>query len=106
MGIVFCKDSFIGELFWHSRIYDGYHFQKFARFMGLLLRYFSGFMGILLRNFSEFMGDTFTISMAQPRILETQVIPPPPPRAVLRQVEPRPNCSLRYTECAKVTMHF
>ena len=49
MGIVFCQNSFIGELFWHSRIY-GYDFQKFSRFMG-----------ILLRNFSGFMGDTFTI---------------------------------------------
>ena len=66
MGIVFCQNSFIGELFWHSRIY-GYDFQKFSRFMG-----------ILLRNFSGSMGGTFTISMAQPRILETQVTPPPP----------------------------
>ena len=49
MGIVFCQNSFIGELFWHSRIY-GYDFQKFSRFMGMLLI-----------NFSEFMGGTFTI---------------------------------------------
>ena len=40
MGIVFCQDSFIGELFWHSRIY-GYDFQEFSRFMGILLRNFS-----------------------------------------------------------------
>ena len=39
---------------------------------------FSRFMGILLGNLSGFMGGTFTISMAQPRILETQVNPPPP----------------------------
>ena len=45
MGIVFCQNSFIGGLFWHSRIY-GYDFQKFSRFMGILLRNFSGFMGI------------------------------------------------------------
>ena len=61
MGIVFCQNSFIGELFWHSRIYGYMIFQKFSRFMGILLRNFSGFMGILLRNFSGFMGGTFTI---------------------------------------------
>ena len=44
MGIVFYQNSFIGELFWHSRIY-GYDLQKFSRFMGILLRNFSGFMG-------------------------------------------------------------
>ena len=44
MGIVFYQNSFIGELLWHSRIY-GYGFQKFSRFMGMLLRNFSGFMG-------------------------------------------------------------
>ena len=49
MGIVFYQNSFIGELFWHSRIY-GYDFLKFSRFVG-----------ILLRNFSGFMGGTFTI---------------------------------------------
>ena len=68
MGIVFCLNSFIGELFWHSQIYgydfqkfSRYDFQKFSRFMGILSRNFSGFMGILLRNFSGFMGGTFTI---------------------------------------------
>ena len=60
MGIVFYQNSFIGELFWHSRIYE-YDFQKFSRFMDILLRNFSGFMGILLRKFSGFMGGTFTI---------------------------------------------
>ena len=44
MGIVFYQNSVIDELFWHSRIY-GYDFQKFSRFMGILLRKFSGFMG-------------------------------------------------------------
>ena len=58
--MVFCQNSFIGELFLHSRIY-GYDFQKFSRFRGILLRNFSGFMGMLLRNFSEFMSGTFTI---------------------------------------------
>ena len=60
MGIVFCLNSFIGELFWHSQIFR-YDCQKFSRFMGILLRNFSGFMGIFLRNFSGFMGGTFTI---------------------------------------------
>ena len=44
MGIVFCKNSFIGELLWHFRIY-GYDFQKSLLFMGILLRNFTGFMG-------------------------------------------------------------
>ena len=44
MGIVFYQNSVIGVLFWHSRIY-GYDFQKFSRFMGILLRKFSGFIG-------------------------------------------------------------
>ena len=48
MGIVCCQNSFIVELFWHSRIY-GHDFQKFSRCMGILLRNFSGLMGILLR---------------------------------------------------------
>ena len=44
MGIVFCQNSFIGELFWHSRIYGydfseilqiyGYTFEKFLRIYG------------------------------------------------------------------------
>ena len=33
MGIVFCKNSFIGDLLWHFRIY-GYDFQKFLRIYG------------------------------------------------------------------------
>ena len=64
----------------------GYDFQKFSRSRGILLRNFSGFMGILLRKFSGFMGGTFTIRMAQPRILESQVTPPPP---VVGELSPR-----------------
>ena len=60
MDVAFYQNSFIGELFRHSRIY-GYDFHKFSRFMGILLRNFSGFMGILFRNFSGFMGGTVTI---------------------------------------------
>ena len=66
MDIVFCQNSFIGEVFWHSRIY-GYDFKTFSKFMG-----------ILLRNFYGFMGGTTPILMAQPRILETHVTLPPP----------------------------
>ena len=33
MGIVFCKNSFIGELFWHFWIY-GYDFQKILQIYG------------------------------------------------------------------------
>ena len=48
MGIVFCKNSYIGELFWHFRIY-GYDFRKFSRFMGILLRNFFFFLYIPLK---------------------------------------------------------
>ena len=60
MGIVFYQNSVIGELFWHFRIY-GYDFQKFSRYMGILLKDFSGFMGIRLRKFSGFKGGPSTI---------------------------------------------
>ena len=60
MGIAFCKNLFIGDLFRHFRIY-GYDFQKMSGVMGMLLRDFSGFMGIILRNFSGFMSVTITI---------------------------------------------
>ena len=33
MGIAFCKNSFIGELFWHFRIY-GYDFKKILQIYG------------------------------------------------------------------------
>ena len=33
MDIVLCKNSFIGELFWHFRIY-GYDFQKILQIYG------------------------------------------------------------------------
>ena len=33
MGIVFCKNSFIGEPFWHFQI-SGYDLQKFLRIYG------------------------------------------------------------------------
>ena len=33
MGIVLCKNSFTGELFWHFQIY-GYGFQQFLAFSG------------------------------------------------------------------------
>ena len=67
MGIVFCQNSFIGELFWHFRIY-GYGFQQFVAssgFMGILV-YQNSFIGELFwhsriygydfRKFSGFMG--------------------------------------------------
>ena len=59
-------------------IFMGILLRKFSGFMGILLRNFSGFMGIRLRKFSGFMGGTSMICLAQPRILETQVTPPPP----------------------------
>ena len=49
IGIVFCKNSFIDELF------------GISGFMGMSFRKFSRCLGILLRNFSRFMGSTFTI---------------------------------------------
>ena len=48
MGVVFCKTSFIGELFWPFRIY-GNDFQKLFELMGILFRNSPGFMGGTLR---------------------------------------------------------
>ena len=52
MGIVFCKNSYIGELFWHFRIY-GYDFRKFSRFMGILLRNFFFFSIYSIKNLQD-----------------------------------------------------
>ena len=37
--MVFCKNSFIGELFWHFRIY-GYDFQKILQIYGYTFKKF------------------------------------------------------------------
>ena len=50
MGIVFCKNSFIGELFWHFQICGWYDFQKILKIYGYIFE-----------KFSRFMGGTFTI---------------------------------------------
>ena len=57
MGIVFCKNSYIGELFWHFRIYGydfqqilqiyGYTFEKFLRIYGW---YFYDLNGTILET--------------------------------------------------------
>ena len=60
MGIVFCKSSFIGELFWHFRIY-GYDAQKILQIYGYIFAKFLQIYGYTLRNFSGFMGGTFMI---------------------------------------------
>ena len=60
MGIVFYQNSFIGELFWHSRIY-GYDFQKCLRIYGYTFEKLLRIYGYTFQNFSEFMGGTFTI---------------------------------------------
>ena len=44
-------------------------FSGISGFMGMTFRKISGSMGILSGNFCGFMGGTFTIRMAQPRIL-------------------------------------
>ena len=48
MGIVFCKNSFIGEPFWHFRIY-GHDFQKIFQIYGYTLRNCSTLAGGTLR---------------------------------------------------------
>ena len=44
MGIVFCKNSYIGELFLHFRIH-GYDFQKFLQIYGYTFEKFLGIYG-------------------------------------------------------------
>ena len=70
MGIFFCMNSFIGELLWHFRIY-GHDFQK-------ILQKFLRIYGYTFEKFLRIYGWYFYDLMAQPRILETQVTPPPP----------------------------
>ena len=48
MDIVFCQNSFIGELFWHFRIY-GYDFQKFYGYT------FEKFLRIYGYTFEKFL---------------------------------------------------
>ena len=54
MGIVFYQNSFIGELFWHSRIY-GYDFKKFLRIYGYT---FEKFLRIYGWYFHDLNGTT------------------------------------------------
>ena len=70
MGIVFCKYSFISELFWHFRIYGydfpniqiyGYTFQKFCQIYGHTFQKFFLNYGYAFEEFSGFMDGTFTI---------------------------------------------
>ena len=60
MGIALCKNSFIGELFWHFRIY-GYNFQQILQIYGYTFKKFIRIYGYTFENFSGFMGGTFTI---------------------------------------------
>ena len=48
-------------------------FLGISRFMSVIFGKFPEFMVMIFENFSGFMGGTFTIRMAQSRILETQV---------------------------------
>ena len=54
MGIVFGKNSFIGELFWHFRIY-GYDFQKILQIYGYT---FEKFLRIYGWYFCDLNGTT------------------------------------------------
>ena len=65
MGIVFCKNSFIGELFWHFRIY-GYDFQKILQIYGYT---FEEFLRIYGWYFYDLNGTT--------PYLENSSYPPP-----------------------------
>ena len=57
MDMVFsCKNSSVGELFWHFRIY-GYDFQTIFRFYGYTFEInFSGLMGILFEKILRIYG--------------------------------------------------
>ena len=67
MGIVFCKNSFTSEIFWHFRIY-GYDFQKIFRIYGYT---FEKFLRIYGWYFYDLNGTT--------PYLRNSSYPPPPP---------------------------
>ena len=54
MGIIFCKNSFIGELFWRFQIY-GYDFQKILQIYGYT---FEKFLRIYRWYFHDLNGTT------------------------------------------------
>ena len=57
MGIAFCKNSFIGELFWHFRIY-GYDFQKIPQ---IYEHTFEKFLRIYGSYFPEISPDLWVV---------------------------------------------
>ena len=66
MGIVFCKNSFTGESFWHFRIY-GYDFEKFLRIYGYTFEKF-------LRNYGWYFYD---LNGTTPYLRNSSDSPPP-----------------------------
>ena len=79
MGMVFNNFLHIPEVWvwFFVKIHVLVNCSGISGFMGMMFSKSPRFMRIPLRNFSGFMGGTLMISMAKPRILETQVIPPP-----------------------------
>ena len=55
MGIVFCQNSFIGELFWHSRIY-GYYFSEILQIYGYTFEKFLRIYGYTFEKFLRIYG--------------------------------------------------
>ena len=77
MGITFCKNSFIGELFWHFRIY-GYDFQKVFQIYGYSFEKFLRIFGYASENFLRIYGWYFYDLNGTTPYLGNSSYPPPP----------------------------
>ena len=76
MGIVLCKNSFIGELFWHFRIY-GYNFQQILQIYGYTFEKFLRIYGYTFEKFLRIYGWYFSDLNDTTPYLGNSSYPPP-----------------------------
>ena len=75
--MVFCKNSFIGELFWHFRIY-GYDFQPILQIYGYTFEKFLRIYGYTFEKFLRIYGWYFYDLNGTTPYLGNSSYPPPP----------------------------
>ena len=86
MGIVFCQNSFIGELFWHSRIY-GYDFSEILQIYGYTFEKFLRIYGYTFEKFLRIYGWYFyDLNGTTPYLGNSNYPPPPGPYLRKRQL--------------------
>ena len=88
MGIVLCKNPFIGELFWHFLVYGynfqqilqiyGYNFEKFLRIYGYTFEKFLRIYGYTFEKFLRIYGWYFYDLNGTTPYLGNSSYPPPP----------------------------